>query len=218
MTDGFRAEGRTTKKDTRGSSKMHFRALFCLPACSTGCLLWKKKTKQKHPSSSSCSSARPEGVWGCGGWGGVSEWVPEIFSLKCNELPAIFSSALSAPAFKWSIKDLTPLPPPPLSAMSSPSCLSVFHERLSFFLPPCRPPASAPPRPLACQSLGASEGARGCLSFPLLAVSGADRISADGECARTITLPAAPRPQMSNAVFDSCTSTFWVEEGEAVLG
>lgn len=145
--------------------------------------------------------------------------MPAIISLKCNELPTIFpphfllqhSNGASMISRCRRCCRLT------LCCVCSPSCLSEYYESPPF------PPTSISTTQASCvSSLGACEGARECLSFPLSAVWGADRISAPkAERARAIKLPASPQPRMSNvaalaAVFDGCTSAPWAGQGSAL--
>lgn len=146
--------------------------------------------------------------------------MPAIISLKCNKLPTIFP-----PHFLLQHSNRASMISPrhrclSLCCVCSPSCLSGYHESPP---PPPFPPTSISTTQASCvSSLGACEGARECLSFPLSAVWGADRISAPtAERARTIKLPASPWPRMSNvaalaAVFDGCTSAPWAGHGSTL--
>ena len=212
MTDGIRAEGGTTKKDTRGSAKTHFRALFCLPACSTGCLLWKTKTNKKHPILQLLflsQTGRGVGDVGAGEeW--VRERVPAIFSLKCNELPAIFPPHFllrhSNGASRISRRRRHALCCVFSFLFVSESWKSRILLYFFFFFCLCCQPTSAPPRPLAYQVWEPVSHFLCWLFRELIA------LTRWRECARTVKLPAASSEQMSR------TSSVWVGGGCATLG
>lgn len=168
--------------------------------CHRVLLVGKKKPKNTKgiQSSSSCSSSRP-GEKGVGvGVGGV----PAIFSLKCNELPAIFPPhflLLHSNGASWISRRRRCRRRSTLPYECSLPSLSVYHERVP--ASPPHPPPLTPPRASCAPTLGACKGAREreCFSFPRLGCSGSSyRISVlTGSAPAPLNLQ--PRPHMNNA-------------------